>query len=298
MKITISQTPLTKKPDDQIKVRGERWRTKLKSGYTVRNIPFGQLHRVVQSDYRTYSAGEFKDNYAKNENWIGQDLVILDIDDGTPTFEEAKELFKDFKAFLHTSASHQKEKGGVKQDRYRVILQADKKIDCSTKEYTDTMKFISLQVFPFIDKKCVDPARIYFGHFNSEYHYTEGAKLFSFWKHFEKNKQLKQVTQELKPPTPVRTEYKDTDNLIAEFNLQHTVEEILERNHYKKQGNRYVSPNSSTGMAGVVISTSDDGKTWAYNHHSSDEWENEDSFGIFAILEHGGNKREAYKAIK
>lgn len=108
-KISISETPLTLNPNDQIKVRDEIWRTKLKSDYREIEVPFEKLFRVVQSDYRTYSAGVFKNNYAKNENWINQELLILDVDDGLP-IEEAIKMFSNYKAMIHTSASHQKKR--------------------------------------------------------------------------------------------------------------------------------------------------------------------------------------------
>ncbi len=298
-KLTISTTPLTKEPSDQIKVRDEAWRRNLKSDYREIEVPFEKLFRVVQSDYGTYSAGIFKEDYAKNENWLGQELLILDIDDGLP-ITEALELLKNFQAMIHTSASHQKEKGGVRCDRYRVIIPTQEPIDCTVKEYTDTMKYISKKVFPFIDEKCVDPARIYFGHFGCDVFYINGTEKFDFHKYKQKVEKLNDIETERasQKPAPIKREYSQGENVIAKFNQENTVEDILQRNHYKKQGNRWLSPLSSTGIAGVIISQSDDGKTWAYNHHSSDDWENEDSFGIYAQLEHNGNKSEACKALR
>ncbi len=292
-KISISESPLV---ENQTKVRDERWRTKLKSGYREIEVSFDKLYRVVQSDYRLYSAGTFNDNFAKDENWTGQDLLILDIDDGLP-IQQALEKFKEYMAMIHTSASHQKDKKGVKCDRYRVIIPLTKRTSCTKDEYKDTMKLLSEKVYNFIDHKCVDAARIYFGAAHSEIYYTEGTKHFNFNEYLEIMRQRKKIQAELKAPSPIQKQYTEGENIIEKFNQDHTVEEMLERNHYKRQGDRYVSPNSSTGIAGVILSQSDDGKTWAYNHHSSDDWENCDSYGIYCAIEYNGDTKEAFKSL-
>ncbi len=298
-KLTISESPLTENPNDQIKVRDERWRRNLKSKYIKIDTPFENIFRVVSSDYRTYSAGFFKDNYAKNENWMGQEMLILDIDDGLPIVE-AIELFKDYKAMIHTSASHQKDKGGNKCDRYRVIIPTKYPITCTVKEYTATMKYISKKVFPFIDEKCVDPARIYFGHFGCDIFYTDGLEKFDFYKYNQKVKKLKEIESERisQKPTPIKREYTQGENVIDNFNRDHSISEILSRNGYKEIQKRWLSPLSSTGIAGVILSTGEDGKEWAYNHHSSDNWENSDAYGIYCELEFAGDHKKACEALK
>ncbi len=297
-KISMSQSPLTQRLNDQVKVRDERWRTKLKSNYILRNIEFKDLHRVVKSDYRTYSAGEFVNNYAKNENWIGQELLILDVDDGL-SLEEAKKIFKKYKAMIHTSTSHQKDKGGVKCDRFRVIVELKTGLDCTVKDYTNTMKMLSDNMFPFIDKKCVDPARIYFGYAGAEIHYTGGEELFDFYKYLSLSHRLQEASAKIPvQPKMVNNTYTEGEDVITKFNTDHTIDEMLSRNGYKQQGNRWVSPTSSTGMAGVIIMDGDDGIQRAYSHHSSDEWELETAFGIYAILEHGGDMQRATQSLK
>ncbi len=300
-KISISQSPLIQNANAQIKVRDERWRSKLKSDYKELSVSFDNLFRVVQSDYRLYSAGIFKDNFAKNDNWIGQDLLILDIDDGL-SIDDAKEFFRDYKAMIHTSASHQKNKGGVKCDRYRVIIPLTESIFCTIKEYTDTMKFVSQKVFPFIDEKCVDPARIYFGHFDCEVYYLNGNNTFDFNSIMNKVKKIEDIEKDRvvtqKPKENIKRTYQEGESIIENFNKNHSVVEILSRNGYKEMHGRWLSPLSSTGLAGVILSTDDNGKEWAYNHHSSDIWENEDAYGIYCILEHNGDHQRACQELK
>ncbi len=297
-KISISETPLTLNPNDQIKVRDERWKNKLKSNYKTIEVEFENLYRIVQSDYRLYSAGEFKDNFAANKNWVGQDIFVLDVDDGLP-IPQALERIKEYRAMIHTTSSHQKEKGGIKCDRYRIIIPLTTRTSCTEKEYQETMIQIVKNIFDFVDKKCVDASRIYFGAAESEIYYTKGLKYFDFEKQLSIMREIKKITQAAKAqkPTPIKREYKQGEDVIAKFNQENTVENMLSRYGYKQQGNRWLSPSSSTGIAGVIISQSDDGKTWAYNHHSSDDWENEDSFGIYAKLEYNGNMSEAVKSL-
>lgn len=293
-RISISQSPIQR---NQIKVRDESWRRNLKSNYTTREVSFGNLFRIVQSDYRTYSAGEFKDHYAKNDNWITQELLILDIDDGLP-LEDAKKMFSEYKAMIHTSTSHQKNKGGIKCDRYRVIIALKERLHCSVKEYTDTMKYISKKVFPFIDDKCVDPARIYFGYSDCEIHYTGGSNTFDFMKYKSIAEKIAEINKDIEKPKETN-KYKTTaENPIDEFNKNNTVDGLLSRYGYIQQGDRWLSPNSSTGVAGVILQDCDDGLTRAYNHHSSDSWENETAFGIYAAIEHGGDISSACRALK
>lgn len=305
-RLSISNVPLptfTKEPTleelnkQQPKARDEAYRSKLKSRYKSEDVDFEKLHRVVQSDYRLYSAGTFETGFAKNDNWRGQELLILDIDDGLP-LSEALELFSDYKAMIHTSTSHQKDKGGLKCDRYRVIIKTKEPINCTAKEYTKTMKMIVDRKFPFVDEKCVDPARIYFGYADSEIFYTGGQKLFDFEEQIRVMNHLEFMqVQQQQAKKPMKT-YDNSDSVITQFNADNTVESILSRNGYKQQGKRWVSPTSSTGMAGVVIMESEDGISRAYSHHSSDDWEVETAFGLYAILEHSGDMKRAVESLK
>jgi putative DNA primase/helicase len=81
---------------------------------------------------------------------------------------------------------------------------------------------------------------------------------------------------------------------IAAFNRAYTVGEVLERNGYRRVGKRYVCPSSSTGLPGVTIL---EGR--AYSHHGSDVLAGEhthDAFGVYTLLEHGGDVGAAVKA--
>ena len=82
--------------------------------------------------------------------------------------------------------------------------------------------------------------------------------------------------------------------MIAAFNLAHPVEELLTEHGYKCRGKRWISPTSSTGLAGVTIL---EGRV--YSHHASDplaDGHTHDAFDLFRILDHNGDARNAIKA--
>ena len=87
---------------------------------------------------------------------------------------------------------------------------------------------------------------------------------------------------------------------IDAFNAQFSIASLLEPHGYKRhRGKKYLSPNSTSGVAGVVIL--DDpttGKERVYSHHSpdSDPLANgfaHDAFSVFTVLEHGGDFKAA-----
>lgn len=90
---------------------------------------------------------------------------------------------------------------------------------------------------------------------------------------------------------------------IDAFNAQFSIESLLDQHGYKRhRGKKYLCPNSTSGIAGVVIL--DDpitGKERVYSHHGpdSDPLANgfaHDAFSVFTVLEHGGDFDAALKA--
>ena len=70
---------------------------------------------------------------------------------------------------------------------------------------------------------------------------------------------------------------------------------ILERNGYERRGNRFLAPDSTTGIPGVHIF--ENGR--CYSHHANDPLNDghcHDAFDVFRILEHGGDIKAAVKA--
>lgn len=85
------------------------------------------------------------------------------------------------------------------------------------------------------------------------------------------------------------------ESVIEAFNREHPVEEILEGSGYKRRGKKWVSPNSHSGQAGVIVKN---GK--AFSHHADALGDHfwHDAFDLFVKLQHGGDKRTAAAALR
>lgn len=87
----------------------------------------------------------------------------------------------------------------------------------------------------------------------------------------------------------------DGDSVIDAFNQAHDLCTMLDRYGYKRQGKRYLSPHSSTGLPGVNIL---EGGQRCYIHHASDPLCGDDGkpvncFDLFCQYEHGGDIKQA-----
>lgn len=91
---------------------------------------------------------------------------------------------------------------------------------------------------------------------------------------------------------------KQDNGIIQQFNIKYSVHDLLSRHGYiQKEKDRYLSPFSSTGLAGVIVFP--DGR--AFSHHASDPWACEhslDAFDLFCQLEHGANMSAAINEAK
>lgn len=89
----------------------------------------------------------------------------------------------------------------------------------------------------------------------------------------------------------------DRAGVIDGYNAANPIDTELQKHGYKRCGKseRYLSPNSTSGLAGVVVF--DDGR--AFSHHASDPFDSAhtfDAFDLFCQYQHGGNVSEAVKA--
>ena len=123
---------------------------------------------------------------------------------------------------------------------------------------------------------------------------------------------LKPVLDKAQPwavPPPPRA-YKDkpeVGSVISAFNERYTfsADNILEPYGYTSESpERWLSPHSSSGLAGVVLLKSDDGLERVYSHHGADllgDGHAHDAFSAWCLLEHGGDitvaVREAAKDL-
>jgi hypothetical protein len=81
---------------------------------------------------------------------------------------------------------------------------------------------------------------------------------------------------------------------IDAYNVAYSIEDCLLTYGYKQQGNRYLSPNSSSGSPGVSVK---DNK-WISSHESDRETVGVfgDAFDLFTYYEHRGDRNAALKA--
>lgn len=123
-------------------------------------------------------------------------------------------------------------------------------------------------------------------------------ELLNLWVHFKSlEDQLKKIDPAARPEPKPRQERRDGhENIIGQFNAAHDIERVLESFGYKKRGKRFLSPNSSTGMAGVSIFR-DGGTVRCVSKHgdSLNDGHAHDAFDVFRILKHEKNFTEAVK---
>jgi hypothetical protein len=120
-------------------------------------VTFGHLQHIVC--HKNYSLGLFKDGIRRKENFLTADAIGLDFDSGY-SLEQALIDFADFKHIIAPTRSHQKEKNGKVEDRFRVILFLTEPItDAETFEAT----WFKLQKrWPKCDPQCKDASRFFY----------------------------------------------------------------------------------------------------------------------------------------
>ena len=100
---------------------------------------------------------------------------------------------------------------------------------------------------------------------------------------------------EFKPPsTKPRRLDGEGQSVIAAYNDATPIGSALEQAGYRQHGNRWLSPNSTSKIPGVVVF--DDGR--AYSHHASDPFDPAhafDAFDVFCHYQHLGNVSAAVR---
>lgn len=81
-------------------------------------------------------------------------------------------------------------------------------------------------------------------------------------------------------------------DIIGKFNQTFGVGDVLRELGYKRQGKRWLAPESSTGVAGVNVFKDPLGHERAFSHHASDPLNNgyaHDAFDVFLLRRWGGD---------
>lgn len=184
-------------------------------------IPFRKLCALVKSEFN-YSAGAFKDGYRKADNYLNKsNVLILDIDDGVSIIE-AKEIFKKYMNIIATTKSHQKDKNGIKCDRFRVIIPTQTDITLDKKEYSKMMEEV-YKDFPFVDKVCKDASRFYFPSKDSIVTFNNGSNAFNWKPYHERAKYSEETRRRL---ANFRDAYNRRNNNYSDSNEETKIDYI------------------------------------------------------------------------
>lgn len=121
------------------------------------------------------------------------------------------------------------------------------------------------------------------------------AQLLTIWKEWDRFRpQMMDACPwvkrpEFRPQAKPRNMSGNSVSVIDAFNKAYDMHDTLVSFGYKPTArNRYLSPNSTSGLAGVVLF--EDGR--AYSHHASDPFDSAHSFDVFDLwcqCEHGGD---------
>jgi hypothetical protein len=117
--------------------------------------------------------------------------------------------------------------------------------------------------------------------------------LFQHWHELEPI--MQQASPWYQPPTGKKRSEKKHDDVISRFNDAFTVEEILERNGYRPDGERHIPPSSRSGIAGVTTFRDGNG-TRCFSHNASDllnDGHAHDAFDVMRLLECNGDMKQA-----
>jgi hypothetical protein len=128
-------------------------------------------------------------------------------------------------------------------------------------------------------------------------------ELLTIWQQWDKfKKELEDACpwaekKEAPPPKKIRMLGKLSDDIIGAFNQSNNIETLLTRYGYKRTaGGRYLSPYSTTGLAGVVVFPSENR---IFSHHGSDPFDTShslDAFDLYCHFDHGGDVTSAVRA--
>ena len=147
-------------------------------GYIKREMSFDEIPAWITGEKICYAPIEFKGGKRNNESTQPlSNMIVLDVDDGM-SMDYAKELFAEHYAIIAPTRNHGKEKGGVINDRFRVILLADKYLSTSPAIYKEFMQNIARYYGVKIDEKCFDKAHIYYSNPTDEVWFGSCEKKF------------------------------------------------------------------------------------------------------------------------
>ena len=122
-------------------------------------LEFDDIPDII-TDTGNYCACKLKDEYRLDENFEGHvDVLIIDVDDGC-SINQAKYIFEKYEFYLITTKSHQRNKGGVVCDRFRMFFKLSETVH--SREQMEEIYSRFIDAYPFIDKSCRNVSRFFY----------------------------------------------------------------------------------------------------------------------------------------
>lgn len=161
----------------------------LTTGFVPKEVPFDQLHRLVNQPDLHWLTHKVMNGYRNEENAIpGFNLLVIDVD-GTCQLSTAKLLLKDYKALYYTTKRHTEE-----TNRFRIILPINYELKLDAKDYKEFYNNV-LEGLPFeADDSCAHRSKKWLTH-KGHYEYTDGQlfDVLPFIPKTSKNEDRKQM---------------------------------------------------------------------------------------------------------
>jgi hypothetical protein len=250
-----------------------------------------------------------KENILAHNNFT---MLRLDLDETELDLDGIEDALSNMgltSYIIHTTASHQQNGNG---NRYRVYIELAASLSYEIWATVET--YLS---YMFMADDCATrPQQImylpvrYKGD-SYQYHITQGepltledSELLQRANSF-KQKQLS-IKEEAINDQPVKPTHNESlvgsqVSIIAAINQSYDWENLLLFYSYKRQGNAYLPPESTSKAAGAYILTSNtDGKQRYYSHHENDPCATGNCLDIFdfiSIRNYGGNTKQAIRSI-
>lgn len=144
--------------------------------YLSERIPFEELHRLTQApdmhwiNHHLIRGGDGEGHRTEDNIMPGFDMVVVDVDKGTPV-EQVAELLKDYKFLIYTTKRHTDE-----EHRFRIVMPINYRLQLDADEYKEFMTNV-FSWLPFeVDLQTNQRARKWLSH-SGKYHYNDGELL-------------------------------------------------------------------------------------------------------------------------
>lgn len=160
--------------------------------------PFNDLHTVMtHADFHWVNHhlidGADGKGVRREENVIPQfNMIVLDVENGSTTLDQAKELLKDYKFFMYATKSNT-----PTDPCFRMVIPINYTLKLDAKEYKEFMNNI-YEWLPFeVDTQTNQRARKWASHDSGEHYYNDGIVLdvLSFIPKTSKNEERKRVLE-------------------------------------------------------------------------------------------------------